>query len=111
MCNDFTGCTRGANSTTAAAISNGTTVTQFDGGGVPRNIVRTPDNNYLLYPYPDKQYTLIFDYFTFPSDLSASKINLQVFLFKIHTIFSLLFKSAESPLPSEFTACKTNGEA
>jgi len=64
--NDFTGCTRGANSTTAAAISNGTTVTQFDGGGVPRNIVRTPDNNYLLYPYPDKQYTLIFDYFTFP---------------------------------------------
>ena len=67
----FTGCTRGANSTTAAAISNGTTVTQFDGGGVPRNIVRTPDNNYLLYPYPDKQYTLIFDYFTFPSDLSA----------------------------------------
>ena len=69
--NDFTGCTRGANSTTAATIANGTTVTQFDGGGVPRNIVRTPDNNYLLYPYPDKQYTLIFDYFTFPSDLSA----------------------------------------
>ncbi len=69
--NDFTGCTRGANSTTAAAIANSTTVTQFDGGGVPRNIVRTPDNNYLLYPYPDKQYTLIFDYFTFPSDLSA----------------------------------------
>ena len=69
--NDFTGCTRGANSTTAAAIANGTTVTQFDSGGVPRNIVRTPDNNYLLYPYPDKQYTLIFDYFTFPSDLSA----------------------------------------
>ena len=69
--NDFTGCTRGANSTTAAAISNGTTVTQFDNGGVPRNIVRTPDNNYLLYPFPDKQYTLVFDYFTFPSDLSA----------------------------------------
>ena len=69
--NDITGCTRGANSTTAALHADGTTVTQFDGGGVPRNIVRTPDNNYLLYPYPDKQYTLVFDYFTFPSDLSA----------------------------------------
>ena len=69
--NDITGCTRGANSTTAALHADGTTVTQFDGGGVPRNIVRTPDNNYLLYPYPDKQYTLAFDYFTFPSDLSA----------------------------------------
>ena len=69
--NDITGCTRGANSTTAALQADGTTVTQFDGGGVPRNIVRTPDNNYLLYPYPDKQYALVFDYFTFPSDLSA----------------------------------------
>ena len=35
-------------------------------------IVRTPDNNYILYPFPDKQYTLIFDYFTFPADLSAA---------------------------------------
>jgi len=69
--NDITGCTRGANSTTAALHADGTTVTQFDGGGVPRNIVRTPDNNYLLYPYPDKQYALVFDYFTFPSDLAA----------------------------------------
>jgi len=69
--NDITGCTRGANSTTAAAYSSGVAVTQFDNGGVPRNIVRTPDNNYLLYPYPDKQYTLAFDYFTFPDDLSA----------------------------------------
>jgi len=69
--NDFTGCTRGANSTTAAAIADGATVKQFDNGGVPRNIVRTPDNNYLLYPFPDKQYTLVFDYYTFPSDLSA----------------------------------------
>ena len=69
--NDLTGCTRGANSTTAALHADGTTVTQFDNGGVPRNIVRTPDNNYLLYPFPDKQYTLAFDYFTFPSDLAA----------------------------------------
>ena len=69
--NDITGCTRGANSTTAAAHSSGVAVTQFSEGGIPRNIVRTPDNNYLLYPYPDKAYTLVFDYFTFPSDLSA----------------------------------------
>jgi len=69
--NDLTGCTRGANSTTAATHSDGTFVAQFDSGGVPNYIVRTPDNNYLLYPYPDKQYTLAFDYFTFPSDLSA----------------------------------------
>ena len=69
--NDLTGCTRGDNSTTAAAHSSGVFVAQFSSGGMPRNIVRTPDNNYLLYPYPDKQYTLIFDYYTFPNDLSA----------------------------------------
>ena len=69
--NDITGCTRGANSTTAAAHDSGVIVTQFEGGGVPRQIIRSPDNNYILYPYPDKQYTLAFDYYTFPSDLSA----------------------------------------
>ena len=69
--NTLTGCTRGANSTTAAAYSSGVTVTQFDNGGVPQYIVRTLDNNYLLYPFPDKEYTLIYDYFTFPSDLTA----------------------------------------
>ena len=69
--NDITGCTRGANGTTASAHASGVTVTQFSSGGVPRNIVRTLDNNYLLYPFPDKEYELVFDYFTFPSDLSA----------------------------------------
>ena len=69
--NDITGCTRGANSTTAATHSSGVTVTQFENGGIPQFIVRSPDNNYLLYPLPDKQYTLTFDYFTFPSDLDA----------------------------------------
>jgi len=69
--NDITGCTRGANSTTAALHASGTTVTQFEDGGIPKFIVRTPDNKYLLYPYPDKAYTLAFDYYTFPSDLSA----------------------------------------
>ena len=69
--NDITGCTRGANSTTAATHADGVAVTQFEDGGVPRSIIRTPDNNYLLHPYPDKAYTLTFDYYTFPSDLSA----------------------------------------
>ena len=69
--NDLTGCTRGANSTTAALHADDVFVAQFDNGGIPRNIVRTPDNNYLLYPFPDKEYTLTFDYYTFPDDLSA----------------------------------------
>ena len=69
--NDLTGCTRGANSTTAATHADDVFVAQFDNGGVPRNIVRTPDNNYLVYPFPDKEYTLTFDYYTFPDDLSA----------------------------------------
>jgi hypothetical protein len=67
----FTGCTRGANSTTAAAHATGVQVALFTNGGVPQFIVRTPDNNYLLYPLPDKQYALIFDYYTFPDDLAA----------------------------------------
>ena len=70
--NDFTGCTRGANNTTAAAIANSTVVTQFTEGEIPRLIVRTPDNNYLLYPYPDKQYVLEFDFFKLPTDLSSA---------------------------------------
>ena len=69
--NDLTGCTRGANSTTAATHADGVFVAQFDNGGVPRSITRTPDNNFLLYPFPDKEYTLTFDYYTFPADLSA----------------------------------------
>ena len=67
----FTGCTRGANSTTAASHVTTTQVALFTNGGVPQFIVRTPDNNYLLYPLPDKQYSLVFDYYTFPDDLAA----------------------------------------
>ena len=67
----FTGCTRGANSTTAVAHATGVQVALFTNGGVPQFIVRTPDNNYLLYPLPDKQYTLVFDFYTFPDDLAA----------------------------------------
>ena len=69
--NDITGCTRGANGTTAAAYSSGVAVTQFENGGVPKSIVRTPDNNYLLHPLPNKAYTLAFDFYTFPDDLAA----------------------------------------
>ena len=68
--NTLTGCTRGANSTTAASHSNGVTVTQFDGGGIPRHIVRSKDNNYLVYPFPTKSYQIKFDYYTYPSDMS-----------------------------------------
>ena len=67
----FTGCTRGSNDTTAAAHATGVQVASFTNGGVPQFIVRTLDNNYLLYPLPDKQYTLAFDFFTFPADLTA----------------------------------------
>ena len=67
----FTGATRGAGSTTAATIASGVTVAQFDRGGVPEYVVRTPDNNYLLYPFPNKSFTIKFDYYTFPTDLSA----------------------------------------
>jgi len=69
--NTLTGCTRGANSTTAATHDNGTSVAQFDRGSVPRYIVRTLDNNYLLFPFPNRSYTLKYDYFAFPTDLSA----------------------------------------
>ena len=69
--NTLTGCTRGANSTTAATHANGTSVAQFDQGSVPRFIVRTLDNNFLLFPFPNRAYTLKYDYFAFPTDLSA----------------------------------------
>ena len=67
----FTGATRGAGSTTASALDSGVQVAQFTDGGLPQFIVRTPDNNYLLYPFPTKSYSIKFDYFTFPSDMSA----------------------------------------
>jgi len=41
-------------------------------GGVPIYVFRTPDNNYGLYPYPDKAYTLKFDAFVKPTQLSAA---------------------------------------
>jgi len=68
----FTGCTRGANSTTAASHADDVRVAQFDSGATPRHIVRSADNNYLLFPYPDKTYELKFEYFKVPTALSAA---------------------------------------
>jgi len=67
----FTGVTRGAGGTTASAHDSGVQVAQFDKGGVPQYVIRTPDNNYILFPYPDKSFSIKYDYFTFPSDMSA----------------------------------------
>ena len=67
----FTGATRGANSTTAAAHSDDTQVAQFESGGVPQYVARTPDNNFLLYPFPTKGFSLKYDFFSFPTDMSA----------------------------------------
>jgi len=67
----FTGATRGAESTTAASHSNADTVAQIDAGGIPTHVFRHPDNTYGLWPFPNKAYTLSFDYYTHPSaDLS-----------------------------------------
>ena len=41
-------------------------------GGIPIFVFRTPDNNYGLYPYPDKAYTLKYDAFSKPTALSAA---------------------------------------
>jgi len=41
-------------------------------GGVPKFVFRTPDNNFGLYPYPDKAYTLKYEYFSKPTLLSAA---------------------------------------
>lgn len=41
-------------------------------GGVPKFVFRTPDNNFGLYPYPDKAYALKYEYFSKPTLLSAA---------------------------------------
>lgn len=45
--------------------------TTSDVGAVPIYVFRTPDNNYGLYPYPDKAYELKYEYFQKPTALSA----------------------------------------
>ena len=36
-------------------------------GGVPNFVFRTPDNNYGLYPYPDKAYVLKYEFYSRPT--------------------------------------------
>ena len=67
----LTGCVRGTSSTTASAHLSGVQVAQFDGGGIPQFVIRAPDNNYILYPFPIKSYTVKYDYFTFPTDMTV----------------------------------------
>jgi len=38
-------------------------------GSIPRQIIRTPDNNFALYPYPNQAYTLRYDYYTYTTEL------------------------------------------
>tara|TARA_R110002073_G_scaffold225145_1_gene385969 strand:+ start:66 stop:782 length:717 start_codon:yes stop_codon:yes gene_type:complete len=40
-------------------------------GAVPNYVFRSPDNNYGMYPYPSKAYTLKFEYYKKPTALSA----------------------------------------
>ncbi len=41
-------------------------------GGLPEYVFRTPNNNFGLYPYPNKAYELKFEYFEIPTLLSLS---------------------------------------
>ena len=57
---------------TYTAVGSSTTLTGVTRAtGIPKYVTRTLDNNYILYPFPTKSYSLKFDYFTFPADLTA----------------------------------------
>jgi len=43
-----------------------------DVGGVPTHVFRTPDNNFGLYPYPDKAYSSKYEYYNYTTALSAA---------------------------------------
>lgn len=38
---------------------------------IPRRIIRTPDQKYIVHPSPDQAYELVYEYYTLPTDLSA----------------------------------------
>lgn len=38
-------------------------------GGVPRNVVRTPDQDYIIVPMPDQAYEIDYEYYVTPVDL------------------------------------------
>lgn len=41
-------------------------------GGVPRNVVRTPDEEFIIVPMPDKAYEIEYEYYDRPTDLSSA---------------------------------------
>ena len=43
-----------------------------DVGGVPTHVFRTPDNKFGLYPYPDKAYSLKYEYYIYTTALNAA---------------------------------------
>lgn len=40
-------------------------------GGVPRNVARTPDENFAIIPMPDKAYEIEYEFYMEPIDLEA----------------------------------------
>lgn len=38
----------------------------------PKYVAQTPDQNYVIYPIPDEAYTLTYEYYALPVDLSAA---------------------------------------
>jgi len=42
------------------------------GQGVPTRVAQAPDLEFVMTPEPDKAYELVFEYYTFPTDLSAT---------------------------------------
>tara|TARA_R100000951_G_scaffold83103_1_gene70806 strand:- start:595 stop:1302 length:708 start_codon:yes stop_codon:yes gene_type:complete len=46
---------------------------RVDVGGVPIYVFRTPDNNFGLYPYPNKAYSLKYEYYVYTTALTAAE--------------------------------------
>jgi hypothetical protein len=40
-------------------------------GGVPRNVARTPDENFAIVPMPDKAYEIEYEFYMEPVDLES----------------------------------------
>lgn len=45
---------------------------ETDVGGLPTHVFRTPDNNFGLYPYPDKAYELKYEYYIYTTALTSA---------------------------------------
>ena len=42
------------------------------GQGIPTQVAQSPDLKYIMTPEPDTAYELVYEYYTFPTDLSAA---------------------------------------